>query len=63
MPLSGALDVPDCTRREPLIGPSASTQPRVSVNWWKRTARPSRKRQTWAKGMSSGSPVFFPTAV
>ena len=36
---------------------SASIQPRVSVNWWKRTALPSSNLQTWANGMSSGLPV------
>ena len=41
----------------------ASTQPRVSVNWWNRTACPSRNRQTWANGTSSGLPVSFAVAV
>jgi hypothetical protein len=36
---------------------SASTHPRVSVNWWKRTALPPSNLQTWANGTSSGLPV------
>ncbi len=42
---------------------SASTQPRVSVNWWKRTALPPANFQTCANGTSSGLPVPLALAV
>ena len=43
-------------RRRSQAAVSASTQPRVSVNWWKRTALPSANFQTCANGTSSGLP-------
>ena len=42
---------------------SASTQLRVSVNWWKRTALPPANFQTCANGTSSGLPLPLALAV